>query len=336
MNKISNKIIDFNLIREPVLEDIKRVNSFMNGVLGSRVPLAREIVRYIIESGGKRLRPLLLLLTAKLCQFHNKDYKIYPEKYELSVIIELIHTATLLHDDVIDASKMRRGIETVNSIWGNKPSILVGDFLYSRAFQILTNRNNPVIMTCLSSVTNTIAEGEVEQLMNQGKPDISAEDYYRVIYYKTARLFEISAEMGAISTNSDSNIRTKMARYGYGIGMAFQIVDDLLDYCSNKEKMEKNMGDDLSEGKTTLPLIVAMERGSVSQKKYIKDSILKRNTDNISGVLEILEYTDALRVSMNQARIYANFARKNLDQIANSPAKVSLIHLTKLVVNREF
>ncbi|CAN7950639.1 unnamed protein product, partial [Ixodes hexagonus] len=223
--------------------------------LSSRVPLVQTITHHIVQSGGKRLRPLVVLLTARACGY-NKGV----EHQELAAIIEFIHTATLLHDDVIDKSDLRRGEKTAHAIWGNQASVLVGDFLYSRAFQILARRSNIPVMKVLANTTNQIAEGEVWQLMNQNDPNIDETTYYEVIRRKTAQLFSAGTEIGAIIGTEEEPLRKAMTAFGLHLGLAYQIIDDLLDYSEDASELDKNVGDDLAEGKATLPLIYAKQK----------------------------------------------------------------------------
>ena len=246
-------------IRDLISEDFQSVNRLIQTSLSSEVVLIDQLSHYIISSGGKRLRPILVLLSAKTAGYTGKNH------IDMAAIIEFIHTATLLHDDVVDASELRRGRETANAIWGNEASVLVGDFLYSRAFQMMVNVNNMRVMQILSDATNTIAEGEVMQLLHCHDPDITEAQYKRVIYCKTAKLFEAGCQLGAVLSGVDAKTEQLYIDFGKHLGNAFQIIDDSLDYTGNTEEIGKNIGDDLAEGKPTLPLIYAMQHASEKQ-----------------------------------------------------------------------
>jgi octaprenyl-diphosphate synthase len=237
---------------------MRQVDAVIRDRLASRVALIDQISRYIISAGGKRIRPRLVLLFSQALGFEGA------ERYELAATVEFIHTATLLHDDVVDESSLRRGRSTANAIFGNAASVLVGDFLYSRAFQMMVSVNRMRVLEVLADATNVIAEGEVLQLMNMHDPDLAVEEYLRVIRYKTAKLFEASARLGAVLGGAEAPVEEACADYGRSLGTAFQLVDDLLDYEGNSTELGKNVGDDLREGKPTLPLLIAMERGTAA------------------------------------------------------------------------
>lgn len=319
-------------IRTPVLDDLKATDELICTELISNVPLIQEITRHIITSGGKRLRPLLVLLSARACGYDKND----TEHNELAAIIEFIHTATLLHDDVVDASDLRRGKQTANAVWGNQASVLVGDFLYSRAFQILARRNNIPVMKCLADTTNAIAEGEVQQLMNQHDPDISESDYFQVIHHKTAKLFESAVKIGAMITESNKPMQNAVTEYGLNLGMAFQITDDLLDYLSNAETLGKNIGDDLAEGKVTLPLIIAMKNGNTEQKTLIRNAIIHERLDDMPAILNTLNETGAIEYTNQQAQAYSDKALTALDSLPPSPYHQSMELLIEFSINRNF
>jgi len=330
IEKIGANVI--NDIRAPVKDDLKATDELICTELVSKVPLIQEITRHIVNSGGKRLRPLLVLLSARACGYQQQD----TEHYELAAIIEFVHTATLLHDDVVDASELRRGKKTANALWGNQASVLVGDFLYSRAFQILARRSNIAVMQCLADTTNAIAEGEVQQLMNQHNPGISEANYYQVIYNKTAKLFESAAEIGAIITKQEQSVQKAMAEYGLYFGMAFQIADDILDYVSDTETLGKNIGDDLAEGKVTLPLIIAMKNGNAKQQTLIRDAIIHGRLDDMPAILQALDETNAIKYTQQQAQQYSNQALAALNYLANSPCRQSMIELIDFAINRRY
>ena len=319
-------------IRQPIADDLKATDHLVCHELISRVPLIQTITQHIVNSGGKRLRPLLVLLSARACGYQQDDN----EHHELAAIIEFVHTATLLHDDVIDESKLRRGKATANAQWGNQASVLVGDFLYSRAFQILARRHNIPVMKCLADTTNAIAEGEVWQLMNQNNPDISIDDYYQVIHHKTAKLFASAAEIGAMIAGQNQATQKAMANYGLQLGMAFQILDDLLDYCSDAKTMGKNIGDDLAEGKVTLPLIYAMQHATPHQRDEIRHAITNASIDNFQSILQTLKTTKAIDYSRAQAQHYADQALVMLDHLEPSAYREALSQLVTFAIARSY
>jgi octaprenyl-diphosphate synthase len=256
--------------------DMQQVNQTIRESLDSHVVLIKQISAYIINSGGKRLRPILVTLMAQALNYKGKDH------IQLAAIIEFIHTATLLHDDVVDESDMRRGNKTAHEVWGNSASVLVGDFLYSRSFQMMVKINNLDVMNILANATNTISEGEVLQLLNIGNLDITEDQYYQVIKNKTAKLFEAGCQLSALISTEDDEVISKMASYGENLGMAFQIADDILDYAKDNDELDKNIGDDLAEGKLTLPLIYLLENGNEGDKQLIKDAISSQSTKQSS------------------------------------------------------
>jgi octaprenyl-diphosphate synthase len=284
--------------RSLVAGGMERVDNLIRRRLTSDVVLINQLSAYIIGNGGKRLRPQLALLSSAACGL-NCEASEHP--VTVAAIIEFIHTATLLHDDVVDASELRRGQDTANSVWGNEAAVLVGDFLYSRAFEMMVDVQSLEVMGILASTTNRIAEGEVMQLLNVHEPDITEAQYIDVIEAKTARLFQAATELGAVLASQGSEIRQAMASYGMHLGTAFQIADDVLDYQSDTETMGKNTGDDLGEGKTTLPLIYAMRDGSVEQAAMISNAIRTGGLEQLSAVLEVIAQTDALQKSMKRA-----------------------------------
>ena len=253
--------------------------------LQSDVALINQIAGYIVHAGGKRMRPKLVLLFANALGFEG------PQRFELAAVVEFIHTATLLHDDVVDESSLRRGKQTANALFGNAASVLVGDFLYSRAFQMMVSANRMRVLEVLAEATNVIAEGEVLQLMNMHDPDISVESYLRVIRFKTAKLFEASARLGAVLADSSPEIEEACAGYGRAMGTAFQLIDDVLDYEGDSHALGKNVGDDLREGKTTLPLLIAMERGTEEQRLLIRHAIEHGELERLSEIVEIVRAT---------------------------------------------
>lgn len=322
--------MDIDHIRALVSNDSTAVDQLVLKRLSSQVALINELGRYIINSGGKRLRPLLVLLAARACDYQGDNH------IELAAVIEFIHTATLLHDDVVDASELRRGAETANAIWGNEASVLVGDFLYSRAFEMMVQVGSMRVMEILSSTTNTIAEGEVLQLLNCNDPDTTEERYHEVIRFKTARLFEASAQLGAILGNQSETIESAMACYGMHLGTAFQLVDDALDYGSSREDIGKNIGDDLAEGKPTLPLIHAMRHGTAEQITVIRSAIEHDGRTNIEAIMQAIESTNAIAYTIESAQREADLAIKALGPVPSSPYKEALYGLADFSVNRTY
>lgn len=310
--------------------DFLAVNRLIEERLKSDVVLINNLSHYIIHSGGKRLRPVLVLLSAG-CFGYQGDQHI-----NLAAIIEFIHTATLLHDDVVDASEIRRGNETANNIWGNEAAVLVGDFLYSRAFQMMVDADSMYIMQILANATNTIAEGEVMQLLNCNDPSTTEARYLDVIRYKTAKLFEAASQLGAVLCNSPKQQETAMARYGMHLGTAFQLVDDVLDYSSSTEVMGKNIGDDLAEGKPTLPLIRAMSVGSPEQRDIIRMAIETGGRESIEQVTQAMNATDAIEYTAMKAREEADTAICMLDSIPGSRYKDALIAMAEFSVHRTY
>jgi octaprenyl-diphosphate synthase len=294
------------------------------------VALINELGRYIVNSGGKRLRPLLVLLAARACGYQGEHH------LELAAVIEFIHTATLLHDDVVDASELRRSNQTANAIWGNEAAVLVGDFLYSRAFEMMVSVGSMRVMEILARTTNVIAEGEVLQLLNCHDPDTSEERYRDVIRYKTAKLFEASSRLGAVLGKQPQSVERAMARYGMHLGTAFQLVDDALDYGSSGNNIGKNIGDDLAEGKPTLPLIHAMRNGTTEQVRVIREAIQNGGLEHIDLVLEAIESTNAIAYTAQSAQQEADLAIEALAELPASPYKEALYGLAEFSVNRDY
>ena len=314
----------------PVIEpQFEQVNDYIINHLGSNVPLVEKIGHYIVESGGKRLRPLLVLLAANAAGY--KGDKHIP----LAAIIEFIHTATLLHDDVVDNSELRRGKDTANAKWGNAPSVLVGDFLYSRAFQIMVEIGSMQIMEVISNATNVIAEGEVLQLLNTKNPDTTEDAYMQVILGKTAMLFEAATEAGAILAEASDIEREALRLYGLHLGTAFQLIDDVMDYLSTSEEMGKNVGDDLAEGKATLPLIHAMRAGDEEQRQLVRQAIRKGGLDDLQPILDIVKATGAIEYTQEKAQQEADKAIAVLADIPDSSFKETLKLLADIAVKRK-
>ncbi len=308
--------------------DMTSVNQLIQARLQSDVVLINQLGHYIINSGGKRLRPLLVLLTSRAFGYQGTHH------INLATIVEFIHTATLLHDDVVDGSDMRRGQETANNIWGNEASVLVGDFLYSRAFEMMVEIRDMRIMEILAHTTNTIAEGEVLQLLNCNDADTTEERYLEVIHSKTAKLFEAATQLGAIISSRAPAEEQAMASYGMYLGTAFQLIDDVLDYSSNAEEIGKNIGDDLAEGKPTLPLIHVMRTGSKEQVDTVRNAIESGGRDQIDAVIEAVKSTGAIEFTAEKAKNEADKAIAALAIIEPSQYKDALIALANFSVNR--
>ncbi len=296
--------------------------------LDSDVLLIRQLGAYLINSGGKRLRPLLLLLAAKGFGYQGQDH------IKLAAIVEFIHTATLLHDDVVDSSELRRGQSTANAVFGNEASVLVGDFLYSRAFEMMVEVNQMPVMNVLASTTNVIAEGEVLQLLNCNDPDTTEERYLTVIRNKTAKLFEGATRLAAIISEQDMATQLRMADYGMHLGTAFQLIDDALDYSADVETLGKNIGDDLAEGKPTLPLIHCMRTGSKEQRDLVRNAIISGAVEQIDEVRQAIESTESITYTARRAEEQATLATQSVDTMPDSPFKQALLDLALYSVQR--
>ncbi len=307
---------------------MRQVDEVIRERLASRVALIDQISRYIINAGGKRIRPRLVLLFAEALGFDGA------ERFELAAIVEFIHTATLLHDDVVDESAMRRGRATANAMFGNAASVLVGDFLYSRAFQMMVSVNRMRVLDVLADATNVIAEGEVLQLMNMHDPDLAVQDYLRVIRFKTAKLFEASARLGAVLGGADTALEESCAGYGRSLGTAFQLVDDLLDYEGKSEELGKNVGDDLREGKPTLPLLLAMERGTPAERALIRHAIEQGEVQGLADILAIVRRTGAIEATRQAAQREADQACAMLAALPESRARQALLDLSARAIHR--
>jgi octaprenyl-diphosphate synthase len=315
---------------DPMAPDMLRVDAVIAERLRSDVALINQIAHYIVHAGGKRIRPRLVLLFASALGYDG------PHRYTLAATVEFIHTATLLHDDVVDESALRRGQQTANALFGNAASVLVGDFLYSRAFQMMVSVDRMRVLDVLADATNVIAEGEVLQLMNMHDPDTSVEAYLRVIRYKTAKLFEASARLGAVLADAPHPIEEACADYGRSLGTAFQLVDDLLDYEGDAGTLGKNVGDDLREGKPTLPLLVAMARGNAGERELIRDAIRGGEQGRLAQVVEIVRRTGAIEVTRDAARKEADQARAALRVLPATPVREALLELCVRSVDRSF
>ena len=319
---------NFIEIQALMKNELDQMNKILVNRLDSNVDLINQMSHYIISSGGKRIRPLLLLLCARATDYDG-DYH-----YSMAVVIELIHTATLLHDDVVDQSTTRRGQETANELWGNAPSVLVGDFLYSRAFEIMVEPNSMEIMKILSKATNQISEGEVLQLLNIKNANVTQKEYYRVIERKTACLFKAACQIAGILSNSNQKVIEAMGKFGMHLGNAFQIIDDTLDYESDSNIIGKEVGDDLSEGKVTLPMIYALEKTTKSDNKILTDAIHNADASNINQVVEILMNVNAFQYSRDIANKESNMALESIDILPSSKYKTALKLLCKLSLER--
>jgi octaprenyl-diphosphate synthase len=313
-------------IRAPVREDLRAVDAAIRAHLTSAVPLVDQIAEHIIAGGGKRLRPLLVVLSARACGGQGAAH------IEAAAFIEFIHTATLLHDDVVDGSSMRRGRHTANQVFGNQASVLVGDFVYSRAFQMMAALSSQPVMEIMALATNVIAEGEVLQLMNARDPDTSEARYLEVIYRKTAKLFEAGAEVAAVLANAPTPVRQGLALYGRHLGTAYQLVDDVLDYRSNPQERGKNLGEDLAEGKPTLPLIHALRNGNEAQQGAIRDAIRQGGLAQLQSVVAAIEATGGLEYAANRARAESDAALAALGVVPDSSYKTALAALARFAV----
>lgn len=334
---------------KPTIDDILRpldkamsmVNQHINDSLKSEVALINLISQHIIHSGGKRLRPVALLLSAGAAEPDLFEQDVFNEIHQtghncikLASVIEFIHTATLLHDDVVDESNMRRGKQTANDVFGNSASVLSGDFLYSRAFQVMTSTKNLEIIEILCNTTNRIAEGEVLQLLNIQNTEITEEEYFNTIEAKTAVLFEAACELGAIAISANKPSVSALKSYGYHLGMAFQLIDDILDYTGDSKKMGKNLGDDLIEGKVTLPLLLALQRANSEDKSLIIDAVKHNSIENIDDIIQIINKHNGIEDTQIKARHYINTAISSIADLPSSIYKQSLLDLAKLNLSR--
>ncbi len=318
-------------ILHPLLAaDMKAVDAVIRDRLHSDVVLVRQVAEYIVRSGGKRMRPALLLLTAGALDYQGVKH------HELAAVIEFIHTATLLHDDVVDESSLRRGRATANALFGSAASVLVGDFLYSRAFQMMLEVGNIRVMEVLAEATNVIAEGEVLQLMNCHNADIRIEEYLQVIHYKTAKLFEAATRLGGILGAASPEIEDGLARYGMHLGTAFQLIDDMLDYSGDESETGKHLGDDLAEGKATLPLIYAMAHNTPQNAEVVRHALENGGREKFSEVLEIVRSCAALEATRSLAEEEANAAKTSIAALPASQHKACLLELADFAVARRY
>ncbi|WP_227496568.1 octaprenyl diphosphate synthase [Massilia litorea] len=317
-----------NNITQSIAADMDAVNTVIRQRLHSEVSLVNQIAEYIISAGGKRIRPVLVLLLANAYGYKGGAH------HELAAVVEFIHTATLLHDDVVDESSMRRGRQTANALFGNAASVLVGDFLYSRSFQMMVSLENMRVMQILSDATNVIAEGEVLQLLNMHDPDVSHESYLKVIRSKTAKLFEAAAELGALVAGASSAQVAAAGEYGRSLGTAFQLIDDVLDYAGDAAEIGKNVGDDLREGKPTLPLIYLMEHGSPEQRELVRTCIEQGDEQHFDAVLSAVTSSGALDYTRREAETAARRAAESIADLPESIYKESLLQLCRFAVDR--
>jgi len=318
----------FSDIQATVSDDFEAVDALIMEQLNSDVPLIGEVGSYIVSSGGKRLRPLVCLLSANAFNYKGVDH------ITMGAIVEFLHTATLLHDDVVDQSVMRRGKATVNTVWGNAHSVLVGDFLISRSFQMMVSVGNIALMEILADATNTISEGEVLQLINIHDPDTTEESYMKVIRYKTAKMFEVAAEAGAVVAEQDEEQVKAMGDYARHMGAAFQLADDILDYTGSAEEMGKNVGDDLAEGKPTMPLIYTINNGTAAQSATIRKAIKEGGLDNLEEIIEMVKSSGAIEYTHEYALNEARLAADALSIVPESKYRDALEGLAKLAVER--
>ena len=326
--KLNPGSVSFDDVAALADDDMQAVNRLIGKSLESDVPLVSQVSEYIVMSGGKRLRPLIVLLAARALGYEGEQH------VRAATIIEFIHTATLLHDDVVDSSERRRGQDSANTVFGNQASVLVGDFLYSRSFQMMVDIGDMRVMRILSDATNTIAAGEVQQLMNVHDPDTTEADYEQVIYRKTARLFEAGAQIAAVLAGRGACEEAAMVEYGRCLGTAFQLIDDALDYNASAEELGKNLGDDLAEGKPTLPLIYAMSAGDKKQRDLIRTAIIEGGLENMSEIQAVIEATGALDYTAQRARSAADAAIAALQQVPDNPHSQALKLLAEFAIQR--
>ncbi len=321
--------MDIKPIYALVADDLEAVNRMIEQRLRSQVALVHQLGHYIVRSGGKRLRPVLVLLSAKAFGYRGRHH------IPLAVVIEFIHTATLLHDDVVDGSELRRGQDTANALWGNEASVLVGDFLYSRAFQMMVEVGEMRVMEILADATNTIAEGEVMQLVHCHDPETTEARYLEVIRAKTAKLFEAACQLGAVLNGASRAEEEAAARYGLHLGTAYQLIDDVLDYSAAPEVMGKNIGDDLAEGKPTLPLIHAMKRGTPRQRALVREAILEGGRAHLEAVKRAIASTGAIAYTAKIAEGEAARAKASLEALPDSPYRRAMAALADFTVRRD-
>src|SRR3989338_34418 len=317
-------------IRTLVSEDLTKTDQFIVSTLESNIPLIKQITEYVLTCGGKRIRPLILLLSANALGYQAQKH------IELAAVIELIHTATLLHDDVVDGSTLRRGNKTAHTIWGSEASVLVGDFLYSRAFQVVVDLKNESILDIFAKATHYIAEGEILQLVNCHHPETTEELYFQIIQRKTAKLFEIAAQLAAILATSNSHHIAFLQDYGLHLGLAYQLIDDALDYSQSVEEMGKNVGQDIADGKTTLPLIYAMSKSSGADLALLQDAIKTGSNKHLKKIISLIESTGAIKYTAETAKKHAELAKKALSSFPISLYRKALEDISDFVVERTY
>lgn len=317
-------------IRSLVSEDLESTNGFIISQLESSIPMIREVIEYVLTCGGKRVRPMVLLLSARALAHHRQQH------IAMAAVIELIHTATLLHDDVVDSSTLRRGHKTANTIWGNDASVLVGDFLYSRAFQIVVDLHHTQVLDIFARATPFIAEGEILQLININNPDTTEQYYFDVIERKTAKLFEVASHLGAVLSSDSAEEVEAFRQFGRHLGLSYQLIDDALDYSQPPEQTGKNIGQDLAEGKATLPFIYAMRKSKGADLELLREAVTTGSSKNLNDILGIIESTDAIKYTADTAKQHARQARQALSNIAMSPYRKALEDLSDFVVARTY
>jgi len=317
-------------LKSDVVEDLKQVDDIIKSNFDSKINLVNELSLHIFEGGGKRIRPLILLTSARATGYTGANH------ISLAAVLELIHTATLLHDDVVDESKLRRGRKTANAIWGNQASVLVGDYLYSKAFQIMVELGNKRVLQILAEATNTLAEGEIMQLLNKNNPQVTEERYLATIHNKTGKLLESAALLGAVAGDSDKESEIALANFGKHLGTSFQLIDDALDYVSDANRLGKNIGDDLAEGKPTLPLLYAMWNGNENQIKLIENAICKGGLGDLDEVVKTIENTGGLSYTFSLAEKEAEKAYTALAHLPSSVYKDDLERLISFTVTRSW
>ena len=317
-------------IRALIGEDLQSTDRFIISQLESNIPMVKQIIEYVLTCGGKRIRPMLLLLSARALDHSGHKH------IDLAAVIELIHTATLLHDDVVDNSTLRRGHQTANLIWGNEASVLVGDFLYSRAFQVVVDLNHQTILNIFAKATHYIAEGEIMQLVNCKNPDTTEDFYFGIIERKTAKLFEVATQLGALLASQSDRDIAALRTYGQHFGLAYQLIDDALDYSQPAAETGKNVGQDLAEGKMTLPLIHAMRHAKSADLTLLRDAIQSGSNQHLETILGIIEYTDAIKYTAAAARRHADQAKQALSHLRQTPYRKALEELSHFVVERTY
>lgn len=316
-------------LKHAVSNDLNKVDKLIMSSLYSDITLVQDIGKYIIKGGGKRLRPLLVLISANACGY-NGDQQV-----TLAAVIEFIHTATLLHDDVVDSSMLRRGNATANNKWGNEAAVLVGDFLYSRAFQLMVTTKNIEILRIIANATNTIAEGEVLQLLHQHNPETTEKNYLHMIRCKTAKLFEAAAEVGAVLANTTQHIQLALAQYGLHLGTAYQLIDDMLDYQSDSEEFGKILGNDLAEGKPTMPLLYLLQYGSTEQKALVTGAISNPSNYKLQEIQQAIISSGAIEYTLAFAKREIDLAKQAISELDDSAHKNAALDLADFVISRD-